>query len=83
MTAAEIIQRVRDVGGEIVLQDQRVLLLRGSRVPDRLAAIARQRGGDLYALLREFDAPTATAAVLTAEAFVSESLKRRTLTTLS
>lgn len=75
MTAQEIIDRVRAVGGNIELlpDRRRFALVHRSRIPDDLAAIAKHHAGEVRALLTEFSAQTATEAVLTAQRFLRES----------
>jgi hypothetical protein len=75
VTAQEIIDRVREVGGNIELlpDRRRFALVHRSRIPDDLAAIAKHHAGDVRALLTEFTVQTATDAVLTAQRLLREA----------
>ncbi len=55
MTAAEIVARVREYGGDIALlpDGYRLTLIHRRNIPDDLAALAKSRAPDLRALLAE------------------------------
>jgi hypothetical protein len=67
VTASEIVRKVRESGGDVgLLPDGRVALLRRSRIPDTLAALARDRVADLRAFVAEMRPGSASDAVLSA-----------------
>jgi hypothetical protein len=73
VTASEIVRQVRESGGDVgLLPDGRIALLRRSRIPDALAAIARGHVADLRAFVAETRPGTASDAVLTAQRLLRE-----------